>query len=79
MNKEPKEEGRTSGKREVEGDREIVEITRICLDHVSSKAFDVVCPSSEDKSHWDSWGVLQCVCVRAFWCLLTVPAVVFPF
>ena len=49
LNKEAKEEGRTSGKREVEGDRERVEIQRICLDHVSSKAFEALCPNSEGR------------------------------
>ena len=59
LNKKAKEEGRTSGKREVEGDRERVEIQRICLDHVSSKAFEAFCPNSEGGF----LGVLRCVCV----------------
>ena len=62
MNKEAKEEGRTNGKREVEGDRERVEIQRICLDHVSSKAFEALCPNSEGESFGDSSESSVCVC-----------------
>ena len=77
LNKEAKEEGRTNGKREEEGDRERVEIQRICLDHVSSKAFEALCPNSEEESFGDS-SESSGVCAR-FLILLMVPAVVFPF
>ena len=62
LNKEAKEEGRTNGKREIEGDRERVEIQRICLDDVSSKAFEALCPNSEGGEFWGFFGVLLCVC-----------------
>ena len=54
--------GKKKGIREVEGERERVETKRICLDLVSSKVFEVLCPDSEVQSVGNSW-VLRCVCV----------------
>ena len=60
VNKAAKEEERKRVKREVEGERERVETKRICLDRVSSKVFEVLCPNSEVESVGNSW-VHRCV------------------
>ena len=45
----------------MEGERERVGMKRICLDRLSSKVFDVLCPDSEVESVGDSVGFSMCV------------------
>ena len=63
VNEEPKREESKSGKREVEGESERVEIRRRCLDRVSSEVFEDFGPTSEVESVGDSFGFSVCVCL----------------
>ena len=62
LNEEVKEEESKSGKRDVEGASERVEIQTYCMDRLSSKVFQGSLSDSEVKSVGDSFGFV-CVCL----------------
>ena len=62
LNEEATREESKSGKREVEGERERVEIKRRCVDRVSTEVSEDFSPISEVESVGNSFGFSVCAC-----------------